>query len=566
MKLFTTQIQLRSITFFFILLVSLANYGQSTKELEMANHYYQNQSWDKALKAYQGITKQNPYNGEYWFKLGSINYNLNNYESSIDSYKQAVLIGYDPATASYNIACSYALINNAKSAIYWLNYAISNGLKNREKLLASDTDLDAIRSEEGFVKMMAPKISNSIDRNTGWETDILYMKNKFERTHYNLFTLIDKEKWELSFNSLCKNIDNLNDYEIIVTLMEITASIGAGHSLVIPPFSGKYHFGQLPIEFYQFSDGIFVRKAKDVYKEIIGLEVVSIEGIPIEEVLNKVRKVANPENEIMMNWTGLFYSTLPEVLLHYGVITDRSKVSIQLKDCNGDISTSVIMSEPFSLQVLQTKGLIDGWKSMNSENINVKPLYIKNTKSKYWHKYIKESKLVYCQLNEIRNGKQQSLQEYGKELVAFIENSDAMALVLDIRLNNGGNGLLNKDFLTQLIQCEKINQRGKFFTIIGRKTFSAAIMLTTQLDQYTETIFIGEPTGGKPSHIGDDNYFALPYSGLMVSAAMSYWQSHVSYDQRNWVAPEIFCAPSAKEYTDNIDPCLIAIIEMVKSY
>jgi len=193
---------------------------------------------------------------------------------------------------------------------------------------------------------------------------------------------------------------------------------------------------------------------------------------------------------------------------------------------------------------------------MNEKSKNKLPLYLKNLENEFWFEYQKDIKIVYCQLNQIRNKGNQSLKDFGKELATFIKKNEVNALVLDIRLNNGGNGLLNRDFLLEIIKAEKINQKGKFYTIIGRKTFSAAMLLTTQLDQYTETIFIGESTGGKPSHIGDDNPIVLPYSGITASAAMTYWQSAISYDQRNWIAPEIKTSLSSEDYFNNQDPSM----------
>lgn len=45
----------------------------------------------------------------------------------------------------------------------------------------------------------------------------------------------------------------------------------------------------------------------------------------------------------------------------------------------------------------------------------------------------------------------------------------------------------------------RINWRGALFVIIGRNTFSAAQNSATLLDRHTHAVFVGEPTGSRPS-------------------------------------------------------------------
>jgi len=74
-----------------------------------------------------------------------------------------------------------------------------------------------------------------------------------------------------------------------------------------------------------------------------------------------------------------------------------------------------------------------------------------------------------------------------------VEKNDVEKLVLDVRMNGGGNNQLIKPIITGIIQLKKINKKGKFFCIIGRRTFSACQNLVNELERYTEVIFVGEP-------------------------------------------------------------------------
>ena len=50
-------------------------------------------------------------------------------------------------------------------------------------------------------------------------------------------------------------------------------------------------------------------------------------------------------------------------------------------------------------------------------------------------------------------------------------------VVLDLRLNGGGNNYLNRGLVLALLGAEGLNRYGRVFTIIGRNTFSAAMSL-----------------------------------------------------------------------------------------
>ena len=54
----------------------------------------------------------------------------------------------------YNIACGYAMLNDNDNALAWLQRSLDNGFEQTE-LLASDSDLDPIRTDARFKKLLA---------------------------------------------------------------------------------------------------------------------------------------------------------------------------------------------------------------------------------------------------------------------------------------------------------------------------------------------------------------------------------------------------------------------------
>src|ERR1043165_1762416 len=95
-----------------------------------------------------------------------------------------------------------------------------------------------------------------------------------------------------------------------------------------------------------------------------------------------------------------------------------------------------------------------------------KALWLKDPENKFWHEYFAESKTVYVQFNEVHDKKGETIEAFSKRLFDFVEANPVERFILDLRLNRGGNGELNKPLLLAIIKSSKINQRGKFFTVV----------------------------------------------------------------------------------------------------
>ena len=110
------------------------------------------------------------------------------------------------------------------------------------------------------------------------------------------------------------------------------------------------------------------------------------------------------------------------------------------------------------------------------------------------------------------------------------------------------------------MRCDKVNQQGKLFVIIGRNTFSAAQCGATQIERYTKSVFVGKPSGSCPNFIGESIDVNLPYSKMQGTVSDLYWQNSVAMDYRTWIAPELYTPPTFAAFRANRDPALEAVL------
>src|SRR6267154_4633221 len=133
-------------------------------------------------------------------------------------------------------------------------------------------------------------------------------------------------------------------------------------------------------------------------------------------------------------------------------------------------------------------------------------------------------------------------------------------VAIDLRQNRGGNNTLIPSLIRSIIQSESIDRPGHLFGIIGPATFSAAQNLTDALEEYTNILFVGEPTGSRGNAYGDSRKIVLPNSGITVRVAIYYWQDWHPMDQRDATVPKIAAPLTFEAYSHKIDPALEAIV------
>ena len=80
------------------------------------------------------------------------------------------------------------------------------------------------------------------------------------------------------------------------------------------------------------------------------------------------------------------------------------------------------------------------------------------------------------------------------------------------------------------------------------------------IERETNAIFAGEPSGSRPNFTGETATFRLPYSQAIANVSDLYWQTSWPFDDRPWIAPEIYLPPTFEAYRQNRDPVLEAIL------
>ncbi len=394
-----------------------------------------------------------------------------------------------------------------------------------------------------------------------WQYDLRYLQEKVHKDYQPLFLKVSQEKFDLEVEKLYHRIPEMKDHEVIVGIAEIIALFEYGHTalwLTSWRYNQLVNFHQMPYNLYQFDEGVFVQGVHKDFSEAVGAKVIKVGNFTVEEAMKAIRPVVSAENDQFFKAHGLNYLGVPEVLHAKGVIKDINAVVLTLEK-NGEqfeVSFTPRTSETFpgKYGLIQTN---ENW--LDARQADKTPLWLKNLEKKYFFEYLPNEKIVYVRQSEILDDEDKNIADFYAEVFDFIEKNDVAKMVLDLRLNSGGNNYKNKPVVTGLIKSEKINQPGKLYVILGRRTFSACQNLVNEIENYTNAIFVGEATAENVNFFGDSKTESLPHSNLSIRLSYLWWQDKDPRDTRPWTPPQVVVDMTFKDYESNTDPVLNTI-------
>jgi uncharacterized protein (TIGR03437 family) len=378
-----------------------------------------------------------------------------------------------------------------------------------------------------------------------WQSDLQYMASQLQKVHPNLFFQISPQDFNAAVNGLNQQIPQLSDDQIIVGLMKIAALPGDAHTNLWSPFE------VMPIGLRWFSDGLFVVSAAQDYQRALGAKVVQIGGMTTDQAYDAVAAVISHENDQWVREVSASYLRSPEILYGLGIIPVVGPIPFVFQDMTGaqfelDIapSSSAIVEAPDP-----TNGFI--------------PLWLQNQYQYYRFQYLPSTNTIYLAYNSCQNDYDLSFASFMAQVAASVEQHPGASLVVDLRNNEGGNSAVMQPLLDML--NSNTGLEGKLRVVIGRRTFSSAIINTITLANQYGAALIGEPSGGSPNGYGNVTSFMLRNSGLVVYCATKQFIM-VPGDNSPSVMPNVTISMSTADYFARHDPFLIAALTLPAQY
>jgi hypothetical protein len=392
-----------------------------------------------------------------------------------------------------------------------------------------------------------------------WNEDLDFLAHDMPVYHANLFHSMSRGQFDSALASIRTRLPSLTRDEVIIELERLAAMIGDGHSNVSPWRDSVIAFHTLPVALYKFAGGYYVRAATSEHASLLGARVTRIGSVPIDSAESLVAPLIGRDNAMAIPLYAPLLLVMPEVLHAVGISRDSRSVELGL-DINGRQS-AVTLSDAgrfpnFSGDADKSWNAQPGWVDLRDRS--PAPLWLSRTGETYWFTYIPNGRMLYVQINEIQE-RSESFESFFARALAKADAVGAERFVLDLRLNGGGNGDYNRAIVRALVRS-RFDARGKLFVITSRRTFSAAQMLISDLESWTNPIFVGEPSSSRGNAYGDSKRLVLPNSKVTLRVSTLWWQYWDPRDTRPWIVPEVAAPLTVDAYLAGRDPALEAIV------
>lgn len=369
--------------------------------------------------------------------------------------------------------------------------------------------------------------------------DLEFLKKTLPEKHTNLFAKIDRAQFENKVDQILMRSNSLDWDRFIAELFKLTVSIGDEHTFIEVDFTKT-----LPIQFEVFKEGLFVTGIDSAHSSLLNSKLESINGHPVSEVVTRFKEIILHENPSYFNDHLVHHLNNPVLLKGLGLIDDVSK-AIFVFSTNKEQTTKISLASVAGNNAAKLP-LVRSGQSLLS----------KKKAGNYWFEYSADKKILYFNYSQCREMPNYPFAKFNDELFASINEHKPEKIVLDLRYNSGGNSGILEPF-TEQIKQSYLNQKNKFFVLIGKTTFSSAVMNAVDLKRNLNITLIGQPSAGLINGYGEVRGFALPKSKTVVAYSTRYWERWKG--KKGPLKPDVAVDYSIKNYIAGQDEALMQV-------
>lgn len=389
------------------------------------------------------------------------------------------------------------------------------------------------------------------EQHIDWKIDLDFLAKELPEKHYNLFTVKSKQEFLSDINAIKLNSEKMTDFQVTLRTQQLIAKMGDSHTALY--FNQLLDKSQiLPIHLFLTSAGFHILHTTPENKEILGSKLLSINKIPIQTIVDSLSTILTIDNQAVVK------SRIPQFIpsiqiLEYFGFTNQKEVELGLETSAGQMQNYTLKPSEMS----------------RNNRVSYKPdafaFCIKNEKAFFTDLYYPEEKIYYMLYNkcwskeiELESGNKEkaelmpSFNDFEVKALNVLEQNSVNKIIFDLRFNTGGSSAQGTAFIEKLAKFLEKNPHVKTYVIIGRETFSSAILNAMDFKRLTKAIFVGEETSGKPNHFGEVRSFKLPTSKLSIGYSTKYFKK--TDENINTLKPDISIEMSFSDFTKGIDP------------
>ncbi|HEX8172178.1 MAG TPA: hypothetical protein VF824_16710 [Thermoanaerobaculia bacterium] len=366
---------------------------------------------------------------------------------------------------------------------------------------------------------------------TNWQQDVSVFARELPKRHANAFHDVSRDELARAMAALqAKAAAGADDDAMFVELSRVAAMVGDGHTYVRIPQNAH----RLPLGVTKFGDDYRVTHTIEPYRAILGTRLVRIESTPIADAAARMQSlIPQHENDVLFAARTPMFLTLGEALHGSGIAPSHDRATFTFARDDGSEVSVDVAAVPWS----QTPQ----WIFATSKP----PRSTQRTSEAFWFEPL-EPNAVYVMFRRYDD-----LRAKSRELWSYVDAHKIEKLILDLRVNGGGDYTKGREFLV-----DEIRKRPKLrvYALVGANTFSAAMTNAVDLRKAGAKL-VGTTIGERPNSYQENDEFTLPSSKLVVSYSTRLYK-FVADDAPNVVEPDQEARATWADYLAGRDPAV----------
>jgi hypothetical protein len=501
------------------------------------------------------LVREYPRDGENWLLLGTAKRLLKKDAEAAVAYERAgPLLGWSlTRVPALFAASSHLAAGNKRAALDTLRRSVfEQGFILRSMLYDLDLFV-SLRDDPEFLEIVGRPSAVGWSRDYGWRRDIDFLRDEVKRANPLYRGAPLPAEFIRRQTSLKEQVPQLSDEQIVVGMREMLATLRIGHTDLAGISAGTIPSKKLPLQLWTFPEGTFVVSAVPAHKDLLGLRVLKIEDVTIEDVLRKANATQSIDGDMEYLLIGADLITSLSFLKAAGIVLSMEAATLTFRSANGKVrklKLEAVKKSPGTLKLPPPPNVPP-------------PMFLSDVSQAHWERMLPERDALYVQLNQSLDDKDETLREFGLRLRKLLTDSPPANLIVDVRHNTGGSTHSQLELLRTVVGFSLLPGR-QVYVLIGRANYSAGANLITDLERLADPVFVGEASSECCVINGDPSDFRLPYSRVTGRVAAVRWNlSWNAFDGRREMSPEVPAQLSASDYLAGRDPALEAVFKII---
>lgn len=321
---------------------------------------------------------------------------------------------------------------------------------------------------------------------------------------------------------------SLSSAEFDLAVTRMVALADNGHSRVHPGPLSRRH-ARLPCRLYRFADGFHVLRARPACAGLLGAKLVALDGRPVGEVAARMYEYFGGPRNHYDQFAAVFFLESPPLLHAAGLAESPERLRLRAVLRDGSERELTIAADPpdadapraYSdsyLSPQRIEGETADWAALLPADAPL-PAFLRDYATPFQSGPLEGGSIHYVQLRSNSDEPGHPIGEFLARVEREIVAARPRAIVLDLRLDQGGNLLETTAFMRRLATLTDSIER--VYVLTSAWTFSAGIVDLALLKEHAgdKLRVIGEPVGDRVRFWAEGGTLQLPNSKLAIGYA-----------------------------------------------